>query len=348
VGDLFDETTERNYLVSKAPMGRLEQIDLREIWKSEATDFTPWLAQEEHLKLLGEAIDIELELEAQEKNVGPFRADILCKDIGTAAGEWVLIENQLERTDHTHLGQLMTYAAGLKAVTIVWIADRFTEEHRAALDWLNDITDDRFNFFGLEVQLWKIGDSPIAPKFNVVCKPNDWSRTVLGATKKLEPGELTDTNALYLEYWTALKAHLETSNSIVRMGKPQAQMWMTFPVGRSNFYLSISISKTKRHLVVHLVIYGADHVAFFRLLENEKEEIEREMGCELRWRELPDGKESQVRCEFPDTDPTCKSDWFKQHDIILGKLEDLHRVFSPRVKDLDLSQYEATEQEANA
>lgn len=89
--------------------------------------------------------------------LGPFRADILSKD--TVNNQWVLIENQIERTDHTHLGQLLTYASGLKAVIIVWIARRFTDEHRAALDWLNEITDSRVNFFGLEIELWRIGDS---------------------------------------------------------------------------------------------------------------------------------------------------------------------------------------------
>src|SRR5205823_7927290 len=124
--------------MSTKDLGRLQKVDLREAWTSECSDFTPWLAQEANLQLLGETIGIELELESQEKGVGPFRADILCKD--TATDNWVLIENQLERTDHTHLGQLITYAAGLNAVTIVWIADRFTEEHRAALDWLNEHT----------------------------------------------------------------------------------------------------------------------------------------------------------------------------------------------------------------
>src|SRR6267143_4897369 len=117
-------------------LGRLHKVDLREAWTSESSGFTPWLAHEENLKLLGEAIGMELELESQEKEVGPFRADILCKD--TANDNWVLIENQLDRTDHSHLGQLITYAAGLNAVTIVWIAERFTEEHRAAMDWLNE------------------------------------------------------------------------------------------------------------------------------------------------------------------------------------------------------------------
>jgi hypothetical protein len=154
--------------VSTISLGRLEAVDIRAVWTDEAREFTPWLAGEANLKLLGDTIGLDLELEAQEKQVGPFRADIPCKD--TVTGAWVLIENQLERTDHTHLGQLMTYAAGLDAVTIVWIAERFTDEHRAALDWLNHVTNGTVNFFGLETQVWRIGDSAMAPKFNIVTR----------------------------------------------------------------------------------------------------------------------------------------------------------------------------------
>ena len=136
-------------------LGRLQRVSLRDIWQHEASDFTPWLAKEENLALLGETLSLELELEGQEENVGPFKADILCKD--TLSGQFVLIENQLERTDHSHLGQLITYAAGLEAVTIVWIADRFTDEHRAALDWLNEISDDSAHFFGLELNSGGLG-----------------------------------------------------------------------------------------------------------------------------------------------------------------------------------------------
>ena len=125
----------------------------------------PWLAREENLALLGETLGLELELEAVEQGVGPFRADIVCRD--TVSNSRVLVENQLQGTDHRHLGQIFTYAAGLDAVTVVWIAARFTDEHRAALDWLNEITDQRVNFFGLEIELWRIGGSPLAPKFNV-------------------------------------------------------------------------------------------------------------------------------------------------------------------------------------
>ena len=195
-------------------LGRLEKTDLREVWLSESGQFTPGLAQTENLKLLGETIGIELECEAQEKDVGPFRADILCKD--TATDAWVLIENQLERTDHSHLGQLLTYAAGLNAVTIVWVAERFTEEHRAALDWLNERTDEKITFFGLEVELWRIGDSPIAPKFNIVSKPNDWTRSVQQAAQ----GEVSEHKQLQLRFWTLFKQYMEEKRSFVRCQKP--------------------------------------------------------------------------------------------------------------------------------
>ncbi len=161
---------------------RLKKIDLRKAWKSEDQEFTPWLANEENLELLGDTIGIELELVAQEKDVGPFRADILCKN--TENESYVLIENQIEKTDHKHLGQLLTYASGLEAVTIIWIASKFTEEHRKSLDWLNEITDKRFKFFGLEIELFQIGDSPYAPRFNVISMPNNWGKSVSQAAKK--------------------------------------------------------------------------------------------------------------------------------------------------------------------
>ena len=155
-------------------LGRLEKNrNIRDIWDTEDKDFTPWLAEQGNITLLGDAQGLSLEVEAQEKAVGPFRADILCKD--TADDSWVLVENQLERTDHKHLGQLMTYASGLKAVTIVWISTKFTEEHRSSLDWLNQITDDSLiSWAGNRVV--EIGDSLIAPKFNIISE-----------TKRLEP-----------------------------------------------------------------------------------------------------------------------------------------------------------------
>lgn len=319
------------------PFSRLEKIDLREAWATEAGDFTPWLAKEENLALLGDTIDLELELEAQEKSVGPFRADILCKD--TTTDDWVLIENQLEKTDHTHLGQLLTYGAGLKAVTIVWIANRFTEEHRAALDWLNAITDDRFNFFGLEVELWKIADSPIAPKFNVVCKPNDWSRTVSEAASRIEEGDLSETKLLQREYWAALREVFHARNSIIRPQKPHPQHWTNFAIGRSHFSLGATMNTQKGFIQANLGCYGVDAKAHFFLLQDQQEEIESEIGFPLEWEELPGRKESRVAVRQHGIDPTNQAAWKKQHEWLADCLEKLHKAFAQRVKALDASEW---------
>lgn len=189
--------------MKKINLGKVEKVDLRDIWETEDKDFTPWLAEDKNISQLGDAIGIELEVESQEKNVGPFRADILARD--TASTHYVLIENQLEITDHKHLGQIMTYAAGLDAFSIIWIARIFTEEHRAAIDWLNRITDENINFFGIEIEVIKIGDSIAAPQFKVVAKPNDWTRSV---KKAANDNELSETKIKQREYWTALKEYV--------------------------------------------------------------------------------------------------------------------------------------------
>ena len=314
-----------------AKLERLIKVPLREFWDKEDRDFTPWLADEENIGLLGETIGVELEVEAQEKNVGPFRADILCKD--TATDDWVLIENQLERTDHTHLGQLLTYAAGLEAVTVVWIAEGFTDEHRAALDWLNEITDEKFSFFGLEIELWRIGDSPMAPKFNVVSHPNDWTKTV----SRISRNELTSVQQLYLEYWTTLRDLLEERNGVIRPVKPLPRYWMSFAVGRSNFWLSASASVKGQWVCVSLTLTGKDGKDHFYLLERDKADIEEEVGAKLEWDEKDGWERSEIDLSLYEIDLEDRQDWNRQHQWLCEQLETFHNVFSPRVKALDAS-----------
>jgi hypothetical protein len=318
--------------MSNTDLGRLERVDLRSVWISESGDFTPWLATEDNLELLGETIGIELEFESRETGVGPFRADILCKD--TSDGSWVLIENQLERTDHCHLGQLMTYAAGLQAATIVWIANRFTEEHRAALDWLNEITGEKFNFFGLEVELWRIGSSPVAPKFNVVCKPNDWSKTVSETAKRAASDELTGTQQLQLEYWSALREHMERTGTQLRGNKPAPQSWINFALGRTNFWIGAAVNTQKDWIAVAMSCSGTQSKQFFALLEADKTAIEIEMGEPLLWEPLPNRKESRIRLMLNGADCSNRADWPRQHEWMRSRLEKLHKVFSARVKKL--------------
>jgi len=317
--------------MNKTPLSSLEKVDLRTYWQNEARDFTPWLA--EYIHLLGDAIGQDLEVETQEKDVGPFSADILCKN--TITNNWVLVENQLERTDHTHLGQLITYAAGLDAVTIVWIADRFTDEHRAALDWLNEITDEKFEFFGIKMELWKIGESPMAPKFDLICRPNDWSRSI-----KVN-GELSETRKTYLAYWTAYKEYME-ENSHIRCEKPSSRNYTGHAIGRSGFWLSSvasmwdsDLNASASVIRVELVINHSDSKAFFEKLEKERKEIEEEIGEQLTWYNPSKAKMCRIYVRKP-ADITNRDDWPQQHVWLKEKLELFHRTFSPRVKNLSV------------
>ena len=320
-------------------LGRLIKVPLREFWEGEASDFTPWLAEEENISLLGETIGIELEVEAQERNVGPFRADILCKD--TVTDKWVLIENQLERTDHSHLGQLLTYAAGLDAVTVVWVAERFTDEHRAALDWLNEITDEEFSFFGLEIELWRIGDSPMAPKFNMISHPNDWTKTI----DQIVHRELTSAQQLYFDYWTALQEHLEERNGVINPVASSRDSWVSFGVGRSGFWLSASASVRDKWISVSLTLAGRDGKPHFYLLEGDKVDIEEEIGAKLEWDEKQGRKQNYISLSLEDIDLEDRQDWDRQHQWLCEQLEAFHNVFSPRIKTLDASDYIPDENE---
>ena len=318
--------------MSLPSLGSLKKVDVRHIWQTEAQHFTPWLAQ--NLDILAETLDMELEIEAQEKNVGPFRADILCRD--TLDKSWVLIENQLERTDHLHLGQLLTYASGLKAVTIIWVSTHFTEEHRSALDWLNNITDDQFKFFGLEVELWQIGDSPVAPKFNIVSKPNDWSRSVGQAARQIETGTLTDIKAAQLEFWTQLAEKLK-ENSHIRPQKPMPQHWAVFRIGRSGFHISGLHNTRDKCIGVELYINHQNAKDFYNQLYVQKNDIEAEIGHELIWKELPNKSASRIILYLRDVDPMDRSRWDEYQDWLIKYIEAFDRAFRNRIRNLEAS-----------
>jgi len=254
-------------------LGTFEQVDVRDVWPLES-DFTKWLAEPEHLPLLGETIGMELQLDSVEKQVGSFFADILCME--TMGERYVLVENQLEDTDHSHLGQTITYAAGLDALAIVWIAKHFREEHRAALDWLNSNTDTRIGFFGLEVELWRIGDSQPAPRFNVVSRPNEWTGTVENAGR-----ELSSTQEAQLAFWMEFKQYIE-ENSTVRCGSVGPYSYMNHPIGQPGYHLtsvlstynSITQSQSSGELRVDFYIKTADSKAKYAALEARKDELQ--------------------------------------------------------------------------
>ena len=327
-------------MTSSIQLGLLERVSLRSVWASESSDFTPWLAEKDNIAVLGNTIGLDLEVEAQEKEVGPFRADILCKD--TVTGNWVLIENQLEKTDHTHLGQLLTYASGLKAVTIVWIAEKFTEEHRAALDWLNNITDKSFNFFGLEIELWKIGSSQVAPKFNIVSMPNEWTRDVAAGAGKVERDALTETKQLQEKFWESFKIYVEKNGKRIRPTKPLPQHWMNIALGRSGFKLcAIASSKDSEaehsdshELRAELNIETATSKEDYLKLDKDREVIERELCEKAVWYNPENRRVCKVYFRKTVDNIFDESKWLEFDAWLLDKLELLHRVFSQRVKAL--------------
>ena len=181
-------------------LGKLKKVDLRKAWKHEALDFTNWLAKDENLGLLSDEIGIGLQLVQTEASVGKFNVDILAEEENT--GRKIIIENQLEPTDHAHLGQVITYASGYDAEIIIWIVKDVRDEHKQAIDWLNEHTDEKVNFFGIKMELWQIGDSPFAPKFQIISKPNDWAKAI---KKSARQSSLTDAKLLQLDFWNHFK-----------------------------------------------------------------------------------------------------------------------------------------------
>ena len=310
-------------------LGTIKKMDLRDVWSSESSDFTPWLAKEENISLLGDAIGLELEVESQEKNVGPFRADILARDL--TSNHYVLIENQLEQTNHNHLGQIMTYAAGLDAFSIIWIAKSFTEEHRAALDWLNRITEENINFFGIEIEVIQIGDSLPAPQFKVVAKPNDWSKSVRSSAST---GELTDTKLKQQQYWTEFKEYVEKNGSPFKVQKPSPQHWTNIALGRSNFYLSLTVNSQSHIICINLEIGGARAKEHFDKLRDLYEEDSKEhISADIEWLRLDDRKSCMVKLSksFNFTDESSRDEqyaWFVEY------VKKYISYFRPKVKSI--------------
>jgi len=268
-------------------LGRIEQVNLREIWKHEAANFTKWLAKPENLDLLSEEIDIELSLIDTEYNVGRFNVDIFAEEL--SADRKVIIENQLERTDHDHLGKLITYASGLDAEIIIWIVKDVLEEHQQAIDWLNENTDEKINFFAIRMEVWKIGNSDPAPKFHIISKPNNWTKSVKQSVQK---SSLTETKLLQLKFWDNFKQYASENNLNLRLRKTNPQHWYDLSFGRTDCHLGLTINSQKKELACEIYIPNSKET--FHQFQEAKEEIDNIIP-NLEWMELPTKKASRIK-----------------------------------------------------
>jgi hypothetical protein len=271
-------------------IAKLNKLDLRELWKHEALDFTKWLSEPDNLELLSDEIGIGIELVQTEANVGRYNVDILAQEENT--GKKIIIENQLETTDHSHLGQLITYAAGLEAEYIMWLVREARDEHQQAVDWLNEHTDDKLNFFLVVVELWQIGESPPAVKFSVVSRPNDWKKTVRGTGSD---SEQTETKSMQLEFWQRLREYVAEHYPELKLRKPAAQHWYDVAIGRSDCHACLTILSREDKVGCELYIPRSKEL--FAQLHQQQAKIEKDLGLEgkLDWQQLPERKASRIR-----------------------------------------------------
>jgi hypothetical protein len=269
--------------------GELNKVGLREIWPHEASDFTPWLAA--NIEELGKALGMDLELTEQEASVGDFSLDILAKDLGSSKS--VIIENQLTQTDHDHLGKLLTYAAGFNASIVIWVSEAIREEHRQALDWLNQRTDNETSFFGVVVEVIKIDNSKPAFNFKLVASPNEWLKNKKRQTQRVS---VSTKGEKYQNYFQGLIDTLRDTHRFTSAKAGQPQNWYSFSSGVSGFTYGANFSqggKARAELYIDLGDQDKNKYVFDQLA-SMKDELENALGEELSWERLDNKRASRL------------------------------------------------------
>ena len=271
-------------------LGKLEEVDIRKVWPHEQYDFSKWLATEENIKELGDALNLSLTDVETEKFVGNYRCDIPCKDEIT--GKMVLIENQLEPTNHDHLGKIITYASGLDAAVVVWIVASARDEHASAIEWLNKHTDDEISFFLMEVHAYKIGDSDPAPQFKIIEQPNDFVKIVKAVSKN---SDMNESQKNRLEFWTQFNEVVDSKGKPFNKRKATTDHWYNVAIGSSD--ASISIDLVNKEHKIRVSLWINDNKDIFDALIQRKDEIETALGFGLEWNRL-DNKKASYICTY--------------------------------------------------
>lgn len=269
-------------------IGKLTEVDVRDLWKHEQYDFSEWLAKPANIEYLNEILGLTLSDVNKEVYVGPYRCDLVAKD--ETSGVTVIVENQLEATNHDHLGKIITYASGLDASVIVWIVKDAKEEHRAAIEWLNNNTTKNINFFLIEIHAYRIGESDPAPKFEVVEKPNDF---VKRSKSKTADGDLNKSQSERLIFWEQFNETLVAKGKPFNVRKATTDHWYDVAIGVTGTHISINLVNQKNHVVVEL--YISDDKELFDSLYEKKAEIEEKLGFELDWDRLDTKKASRIK-----------------------------------------------------
>ena len=303
-------------------LGRLIEIPVREIWAHEQYDFSKWLVKDDNLSLLGEQLGLTLVEAETERFVGPYRCDVVCKD--ELSGQVVIIENQLEPTNHDHLGKIITYASGLNASVVVWIVETAKEEHRSAIEWLNEHTDSSVSFFLIEIHALKIGNSDPAPLFKVIEQPNDF---VVQTKKSGQSQKDSQRNANRLDFWTKFNEVLIERGRPFNVRKPGTDHWYDFAIGSSKCHLSLELINKDGYMRVSVWI--PDSKEQFRAFEAEKEQIEATIGDPLLWEPLDGKKACRISCKIPGLDFNSQDNYGELMNAAIDKLILFKKAFRP-------------------
>ncbi len=317
-------------VVKQPALGRLTHVEPRDVWEHEAHDFTPWLRSNK--EVLEQALGIDVEIYEAEVPVGGYNVDLVGEDVSN--GRRLIVENQLEETNHTHLGQVLTYAGGLDAATIVWISPHFRDEHRQALDWFNEHTDRSVGFFGLELEVIRIGDSLPAVNLKPAAVPNDWSKEVRQKSAKAEPSELAQgRHAFFEKALGALKAKQPGLTNATRVGY---ENWFTVPSGRTGPYFAWVFAGDGRFRTELYIDFG-DHDAntdAFAKLQADREAIEADIGSALRWDPIEGRRAVRVYLDRDLVDPNSPASDPALLTWAVDRMIEFNRVFRPRVREL--------------
>lgn len=310
--------------MSTVKIGKLTDVDVRDLWKHEQYDFSNWLAKEENIKLLDDEIGLTLMDINKEVYIGSYRCDLVAKDETT--GQIVIIENQLEATNHDHLGKIITYAAGLDAKTIIWIVKEAREEHKAAIEWLNNNSSEEIGFFLIELHAYKINDSLPAPMFKVVEKPNNFTKT---SKQNYSDKELNRSQNERLMFWEEFNTVIVAKGKPFSVRKPTTDHWYDVAIGTSEAHLAINLVNKENKIVLEL--YILDNKNLFDHIYEDKEKIENTLQMSFSWERLDGKKASRIKHDVLGLDFSDHSNYPQLMDECIEKILKMRDVFKKYV-----------------
>lgn len=310
--------------MSTVKIGKLTEVNVRDLWKHEQYDFSNWLAKEENIKLLDDEIGLTLMDINKEVYIGSYRCDLVAKDETT--GQIVIIENQLEATNHDHLGKIITYAAGLDAKTIIWIVKEAREEHKAAIEWLNNNSSEEIGFFLIELHAYKINDSLPAPMFKVVEKPNNFTKT---SKQNYSDKELNRSQNERLIFWEEFNTVIVGKGKPFSVRKPTTDHWYDVAIGTSEAHLAINLVNKENKIVLEL--YILDNKNLFDHIYEDKEKIENTLQMSFSWERLDGKKASRIKHDVLGLDFSDHSNYPQLMDECIEKILKMRDVFKKYV-----------------